>query len=83
MLKILCPTKIRKQFGENYAQIPQMIVYKFLFTFKGGYAIEMNTLHWYGSWFIDKNLRSLFNMHILALYYGIVFVQLIKNVMYN
>ena len=25
------------------------IVYKSLFTFKGGYAIEMDTLHWFGS----------------------------------
>ena len=28
------------------------IVYKGLFTFKGGYAIEMDALHWYGSWFL-------------------------------
>ena len=34
------------------------IVYKCLFTIKGGYAIEMDILHWYGSWFIDTNLRS-------------------------
>ena len=34
-------------------------VYKCLFSFKGEYAIEMNTLHWYGSWSIDTNLRSI------------------------
>ena len=35
------------------------IVYKCLFIFKGGYAIEMDTLRWYGSCFIDTKLRSI------------------------
>ena len=32
------------------------IVYKCSFTFKEGYDIDMNNLHWYGSWFIDTNI---------------------------
>ena len=35
----------QKKVGNNYAQIPKMIAYKCLFTFKGGYDIDMNTLH--------------------------------------
>ena len=35
------------------------IVYKCLFTFKGGYNTDMNNLYWYRSWFIDANLRSI------------------------
>ena len=33
------------------------IVYKCSFTFKGGYDMDMNTLHSYGFGFIDINLR--------------------------
>ena len=44
---------------ENTMPIFPNIVYKCLFTFKGGYAIEIDTLHWYGSWFTDLPLISL------------------------
>ena len=46
------------------------IVCKCLFTFKGGYDIDMNNLHWYGSWFIGTNLISILlfeNKYISAL----------------
>ena len=46
------------------------IDYKCLFTFQEGYDIDVNNLHWYGSWFIDANLR-------LILLYVYVFVILI------
>ena len=39
------------------------IACKCLFTFKGGYAIEMDTLHWYESWF-DKSFKL--NIYILC-----------------
>ena len=47
------------------------IVYKCSFIFKGGYDIEMNNLPWYGSCFIDTNLRSI-------LLYLFLFLILIK-----
>ena len=57
----------RKQFGENYAQIPKMIVYKCLFSSKVACDIEKNTWHWYGSWFIDTYLRLFcYIVHISA-----------------
>lgn len=51
--KLPRPTESKKQFEKNYIQIP--ILYKYLFAFKGGYAIEMNTLNFFRSLFIDTN----------------------------
>ena len=50
---------IQQKAGNNLERtMPKFpnIVYKCLDTFKGGYAID---LHWYESWFVDTNLRSI------------------------
>ena len=44
---------------EKPTRIFPNIVYKCSFTFKGGYDIDMNNLHWYKFCFIDINLRSI------------------------
>ena len=49
------------------------IVYKCLFTFKGRYAKEMDTLHWYESWFINTNLRSIL-LYLFLFFIRVFFV---------
>ena len=48
--------KAENSMERTMSQFPN-IVYKYMLTFKEGYAIEMGTLHWYRSWSIDTNLR--------------------------
>ena len=57
--KLLHPSISRKQFPNT--------AYKCLFTFKRGYDIDMNNLHWYKSWFIEANLRPI--LLYICIYY--------------
>ena len=65
------PIQHKADWREITTSIFPDIVYKGSFTFTGGYDIDMNNLHWYKSWFIDINLRSI-------LLYVYVFLILIK-----
>ena len=53
------PMQQKEVWREITTSIFPNIVYKSLFTFKEGFDIDMNNLHWYGFGFIDINLKSI------------------------
>ena len=67
--KITLPNKQQERvWREITIPIFPNIVYKCSLTFKRGDAINMDSLHWYGSFCIDANLRSfLLYMYISVL----------------
>ena len=55
--KITSPNKQQEEIWTELHPNSQILSQINVYTFKVGYAIEMNNLLWYGSWFIDTNLR--------------------------